>query len=232
MLDNNCDAVIDCNDPLCASTALCGCVPGPTEVCNNNIDDNCDGKIDCADPNCAASPECVCDQFETSCTDGIDNDCDGLIDCGDPTCFNTPFCACQPTESNCNDTADNDCNGLVDCADPACASAPNCSCNQPEVCNDNKDNDCDGKIDCADKDCSASDYYVTECCNGIDANGNGIIDDFNCRCADDSTCPNGQFCYTHTVFACGLPCTAFFGDICKFVAPGSYCNANTQQCEF
>jgi hypothetical protein len=157
-----------------------------------------------------------------------------------PFQLNVQFTANPP--EICNDGIDNDGDHYVDCADPDCVNAPNCfNCNNgkpptPEFgegrCSDGEDNDCDGKIDCADKDCSASDYYVTECCNGIDANGNGIIDDFNCRCADDSTCPNGQFCYTHTVFACGLPCTAFFGDICKFVAPGSYCNANTQQCEF
>ena len=99
-------------------------------------------------------------------------------------------------------------------------------------CSDGEDNDCDGLIDCEDPDCSASDYYTADCCNGQDLNGNGIIDDFNCRCADDSVCPGGQFCYTHSVFACGLPCNQIAGDICPFIAPGSFCNQATLQCEF
>jgi hypothetical protein len=100
------------------------------------------------------------------------------------------------------------------------------------ACTDGEDNDCDGDVDCDDDDCSASDYYVTECCNGQDQNDNGIPDDFNCRCNNTGECSFGQMCYTHTSYTCGLPCTAFVGDVCPFVAPGSFCNMNTQQCEF
>lgn len=142
----------------------------------------------------------------------------------------------------CNDGKDNDGDWYVDCADPDCLSFGNCAtCNsgqpgQPEfgtgTCTDGLDDDCDGKIDCADEDCSASDYYVTECCNGVDENGNMVPDDFNCRCASDADCDQGQICYTHTSHACGIPCTDYFGDICPFVASGSYCNTATQQCEF
>jgi hypothetical protein len=142
----------------------------------------------------------------------------------------------------CNDGIDNDGDHLTDCADPDCENAPNCFlCNngkapKPEMgqgrCSDGEDNDCDGLVDCADPDCKASDYYVTECCNGADDNGNGIVDDFSCRCVNDNACPAGQFCYTHTVFACGIPCTQFLGDVCPFIAPGSFCNVTTQQCEF
>ena len=142
----------------------------------------------------------------------------------------------------CNDGIDNDGDHFVDCADPDCKNAPNClHCNggadpTPEfgvdACTDGKDNDCDGKVDCADPDCKASDYYLTECCNGIDENMNGIVDDFNCRCASDADCITGQLCYTHTVFACGIPCDSFSGDVCPFVAPGSFCNHSTHQCEF
>ncbi len=142
----------------------------------------------------------------------------------------------------CDDGIDNDGDHLVDCADPDCVNAPNCfKCNggkdpEPEMgeekCSDGIDNDCDGLIDCADPDCHASEYYPTDCCNGQDLNGNGIVDDFNCRCPDDSVCPAGQFCYNHTVFACGIPCTGFIGDVCPFIAPGSFCNTTTQQCEF
>ncbi len=145
----------------------------------------------------------------------------------------------RPIE-RCEDALDNDGDRYVDCADPDCATHPRCmNCNPigpgPEfgvgACTDGIDNDCDGATDCVDDDCSASDYYVTECCNGQDQNGNQIPDDFNCRCASDADC-SGGICYTHTASTCGIPCTNFFGDVCPFVAQGSGCNASTQQCEF
>ena len=143
----------------------------------------------------------------------------------------------------CNDGIDNDGDHYVDCADPDCVNAPNCHlCNGgqppgpefgPDACTDGRDNDCDGLTDCDDPDCHASAYYLTECCNGVDDNGNGIVDDWSCRCASDADCGSfGELCYTHTVWACGLPCNSFFGNICHTVAPGSYCNEATLQCEF
>jgi hypothetical protein len=141
----------------------------------------------------------------------------------------------------CGDGIENDGDHYVDCADSDCVAAPGCSCNAPVLsgpefgagaCTDGIDNDCDGTFDCGDDDCSASDYYVTECCDGTDENGNGIPDDFNCRCASDLDCDAGTICYTHTAYACGIPCDSFFGDVCPFVAAGSYCNATTHQCEF
>jgi hypothetical protein len=142
------------------------------------------------------------------CNDGIDNDGDVYADCADPDCITAPNCA-----------------GCVGGMDPSAEFGP-------AACTNGLDDDCDGTIDCADEDCSASDFYVTECCNGIDQNGNGIPDDFNCRCNNTGECIGNQICYDHTADVCGLPCTAFFGDVCPFVAPGSTCNAATQQCEY
>jgi hypothetical protein len=142
----------------------------------------------------------------------------------------------------CSDGVDNDGDHLADCADPDCASSANCwGCDGgrtptrefgPFACTDGRDNDCDGLSDCRDPDCNASDYYRAECCNGQDDNGNGIIDDFACRCASSADCANQQLCYTHTVWACGVPCQWFIGDICPFIAPGSLCSETTSQCEF
>ncbi|WP_437478810.1 MopE-related protein [Sorangium sp. So ce1014] len=147
----------------------------------------------------------------------------------------------NPSE-RCDDDLDNDGDHHVDCADPDCAAFGPCrgcangAAPGPEfgsaACTDGIDNDCDGTLDCADEDCSASDFYVTECCDGLDENGNGIPDDFNCRCASDADCDAGQICYAHTAYTCGLPCNSFFGSVCPFVAPGSHCNDATSQCEF
>lgn len=142
----------------------------------------------------------------------------------------------------CDDLIDNDGDVYADCGDPDCTFVPPCAgClngGSPSAefgtarCTDGLDNDCDGTVDCDDDDCSASDYYVTECCNGTDQNDNGIPDDFNCRCNNDAECDGGQICYTHTANTCGFPCDAFFGDVCPFVAPGAACNLATTQCEF
>ncbi|MEZ4313409.1 MAG: MopE-related protein [Polyangiaceae bacterium] len=142
------------------------------------------------------------------CNDGKDNDGDIHADCADSDCWNTPPC----------DTCFNGSHGVPEFGVGACT--------------DGVDNDCDGDNDCQDEDCSASDFYITECCDGTDENGNGIPDDFNCRCQTDADCPLGQMCYTHTAHACGIPCTFFFGDVCPFVASGSFCSAVTNQCEF
>lgn len=147
-----------------------------------------------------------------------------------------------PAVEICGDGLDNDGDGYADCADSECATVPGCQgCNaggipMPELgvsaCTDGLDNDCDGLVDCEDPDCSASQDNSTECCNGMDQNGNGIPDDFNCRCVTDGHCQATEICYTSTVGACSIPCDRFFGDICPFLAPGSACNLSTGQCEF
>lgn len=150
-----------------------------------------------------------------------------------------------PAVEICTDRVDNDGDGYADCADSECSSVVPClNClwgpesaapvaeYGVELCTDGFDNDCDGLSDCDDDDCSAAPDNPTECCNGLDQNGNGIPDDFNCRCVSDADCDGGQVCYTSTVLACGIPCDTFFGDICPFLAPGSSCNAATSQCEY
>jgi hypothetical protein len=142
----------------------------------------------------------------------------------------------------CDNGIDDDGDHYVDCADPNCTSVGKClNCNAgkppapefgPARCKDGQDNDCDGKADCKDDDCNASEYYKIECCNGTDDNGNQIDDEYACRCASNADCPSDNICYTHSAWSCGPPCTAFFGNVCPFVAPGSYCSTATDQCEF
>ncbi len=145
-------------------------------------------------------------------------------------------------EEVCDDGVDNDGNRFADCVDPACEDAPlclSCAAGDPprpefgvELCTDGIDNDCDGVADCQDDDCSANLALADECCDGVDDNGNGIEDDFSCRCQSDDDCSFDQVCYTRTLGACGLPCDSFVGELCPFFAPGSYCNPSSQQCEF
>ncbi|HEX4339329.1 MAG TPA: putative metal-binding motif-containing protein [Polyangiaceae bacterium] len=147
----------------------------------------------------------------------------------------------KPIEK-CDNRIDDDGDGYVDCADSDCTTTAQCKgCNNgknavPELgigaCTNGIDDDCDGAVDCADSDCNASKAYPTECCDGVDQNGNGIPDDFSCRCVTAADCPDGEVCYQDTIGACGDPCRNFNGDICVFAAPGSTCNAASQQCEF
>lgn len=142
----------------------------------------------------------------------------------------------------CNNGIDDDGDRLVDCADPNCGTERHClGCSRefgPVACTDGRDNDCDATtgfsgsgIDCRDSDCHASSVY-NECCDNRDDNGNGIIDEFACRCASDADCRSGYRCYTQTVGTCAPPCHAFFGDICASVAPGSVCDRASGQCRF
>jgi hypothetical protein len=73
--DNDCDGLIDCNDPECAGGAGCddegggpgdpgssGCdllEPDEELSCANGKDDDCDGKTDCNDPDCDGDIDCI-----------------------------------------------------------------------------------------------------------------------------------------------------------------------------
>jgi hypothetical protein len=147
----------------------------------------------------------------------------------------------EPTE-DCSNGRDDDGDHYADCADPDCARAPRCvGCVRggvpgPEfgatACTNGRDDDCDGLTDCEDPDCNANPLYPVECCNGTDENGNGVPDDFACRCASDADCFFGEVCYIRSNGACGPPCGDFIGDVCAVVAPGAVCNRATNQCEF
>jgi hypothetical protein len=107
-IDNDCDGLIDGEDPDC-----CVATEDPEVTCNDGIDNDCDGLIDGEDPDCCVATE----DPEVTCNDGIDNDCDGLTDTDDPDCQSGGVCnndgVCEPGEdcNNCGGDCDSRTNG-------------------------------------------------------------------------------------------------------------------------
>lgn len=213
--------------------------------CFDGFDNDFDGAFDCADPDCFTECGMPCMPFEL-CFDGRDNDCDGLFDCEDPECRSTPEC-CSPRPERCGNGADDDCDSRIDCDDPDCRGTPRCgdppppidagmdgggTCSSRELgvamCTDRADNDCDGRGDCADADCSPF-GTMGECCNGVDDDGDGMVDLFTCRCFDDSTCVGvgslEQICWTRTFSVCAPRCEFVGGDaFCRdLIGPDQVC---------
>lgn len=70
-----------------------------------------------------------------------------------------------------------------------------------------------------------------ECCNGIDDNGDGAIDEFVCACQTTADCANiGNYdaaCYADYTGTCGYDCRRFGGDLlCEMIGPGYTCQRN------
>ncbi|MBI5507907.1 MAG: putative metal-binding motif-containing protein [Deltaproteobacteria bacterium] len=187
-IDNNCNARVDGNDPLCPAScpdadgdgyprATCGgsdcddgragVHPGQPELCTDGQDNNCDGRVDAADPLCPAD----CADWDG---DGYpDRDCGGS-DCNDRVASIHPGGG-----ESCLDGVDNDCNGLVDANDPRC----------PAGCAD-ADGDgyesrgCDGS-DCDDSRGTINPGRREDCTDGVDNDCSGLAD------GDDPQCPAG-----------------------------------------
>lgn len=120
-VDEDCDTLADCLDPMCASAA-CGLgVDGGSQCvgtvcvelnCSNAVDDDGDNQLNCADSDCATRP---CAALST---------CQGLM-------------CVQPMETLCNDDQDNDGDTFKDCADGDCngrACSDGLSCSTGETC--------------------------------------------------------------------------------------------------
>ncbi|MCB9598618.1 MAG: hypothetical protein H6719_38235, partial [Sandaracinaceae bacterium] len=173
-------------------------------------------------------------------------------DCDDPDCAGAPTC-CVPSPEICDDRLDNDCDRQRDCADPDCRFDPACAdggvvtvdggvmCIPAEgvlaTCTDGLDNDCDGPVDCGDPDCTPFPGSVDECCNGVDDNGNTIVDEFACRCIDNGDCTGGgpipSVCWSTTFQVCAPNCAFLGGDsFCSMIDPSLSCSMATGECTF
>jgi hypothetical protein len=175
-VDNDCDGLIDCDDPDCSNDPICGSlIEWP--MCLDGIDNDNDGLIDCADrTDCDGYTETCgvgvcqstgsyCDNGtkvilpcnkgtpqenpEVTCTDGLDNDCDGLTDSEDQDCGVN--CSAIMERNVCRNTAGCE---WIGGKNGICQAAVPCD-PTPEICTGGLDEDCDGLIDCADPDCSA-----------------------------------------------------------------------------
>jgi len=113
-LDNNCDGLVDCMDPTCASAAACntGCADGDTRACydgppgTENTGICHPGTQTCVNGTWSAG--CNGEQTPTAevCTDLGDHNCNGL-----PGCFDFFSCIFDPA-----------------CAPPPCMPANGCTC--------------------------------------------------------------------------------------------------------
>jgi len=137
--------------------------PGAVELCDS-LDNDCDGLVD---------EGCGSTGGEVDCADGIDNDGDGLIDCADRDCTHDPACGITGTDAD-GDGFDD----TVDCDDYDASIFPGA----PEVC-DGLDNNCNGV---ADEGCGAT--GETDCADGRDNDGDGLIDCADRDCVHDPAC--------------------------------------------
>lgn len=253
-MDNDCNGLSDCADPVCAMSPGCGCMPvTPQEVfCADGRDDDCNGLVDCDDMRCIGTDECggctPIGPIEVDCFNGRDDDCDELVDCEDMECIGTGACDCTPiamTEVRCTGGVDEDCNGLTDCADPRCAMRPVCmsSCTPTAelelgiaACTNGIDDDCDRRPDCADPDCRPL-GADGECCNGIDDTGEGNVDELTCYCEESDDCFGvgsfEQVCWVSTYSICAPDCRRYGGSTwCRMFFPElGMCNRSTGECE-
>ncbi len=183
-LDNDCDGLIDQDDPQCDPNDDDGdgyCPLGEDKNGNGNCSDPGEqtNVSDCDDTNAAISPAA-----SEICNDSLDNDCDGNPDFADSTCRHLVdadgdgFCPQGEDldeDGNCAGAGED--TGKVDCDDALATRNPGAS----EICFAlTLDADCDGLASLSDPDCVGYKDLDGDgfCPAGQDLNGDGdCIDD-------------------------------------------------------
>ena len=185
-IDNNCNNLIDENDPGCVAT-------GTTKPKKEFKLVDGSRKFLLTDSRLiSGSSVTEVNNLKTTimritnpeiCDDGIDNDGDGLIDTAD-----TEDCMSDGTPTPpeiCGDFIDNDLDGLIDFADVADCTP---TADETAFCFDGLDNDGDGFPDILDSDCIAE-----ICGNFIDDDGDGDTDFADAECTP--TADETAFCF-------------------------------------
>lgn len=188
--DNNCNDLIDEQDPVAVGCEVCtdsdldgyaveggscgqvdcddtdgGINPGAADIPNNGIDENCDGA----------------DSVDSTI---LDNDGDGFTP-AEGDCDDTDGAVYPNAIEICTDGLDNDCNDLIDTQDP---NAVDC----PQSC---IDNDADtyavegggcGPVDCDDSNFDINPGSGEVCDDGVDNDCDGSVDEgCDVACPDD-----------------------------------------------
>lgn len=173
--DNNCNGLIDKDDPQCVATQdldADGFCPRGTDL---DGDGSCQGHgenrgNDCNDQDPSVNSGASEDSVKL-CKDGKDNDCDGKADQKAAPCAvyidndQDGFCE-YGRDSNFNHTCldSGEQTSASDCDDTTKAVFPG----RREICDDNLDNDCNGKVD--------------------------SLDSAVCTCSEDAQCATGDPC--------------------------------------
>ena len=152
-IDENCNNLTDCHDPICCNNTNCpegpsewwfdndkdsyttceddcnddnpDVYPGAPEYCFGGIDENCNTLTDCEDPLCIGKTQ---PDGDICCLEA--SDCPQEA-CKTETCENN-ICTYTQIETNCYNGIDDDCDGAIDCDDNDCANDPECSNEIPE----------------------------------------------------------------------------------------------------
>lgn len=195
--------------------------PPRDETCSDNIDNDEDGLVDQADPDCQ-EPEGP--PGDETCSDGVDNDGDGLIDGDDPDCVQPPQCSDgvdnDDPEDTLVDAADPGCHTDGDPGNPGSYDPEDNdeTDGAPPECSDGVDNDDaeDTLADAADPGChtdgdpnnsasydpnDTSEINAPEgppgdpsCSDGIDNDGDGLIDQLDPGCQSPEGPPGDASC--------------------------------------
>lgn len=88
----------------------------------------------------------------------------------------------------CNDGVDNDCDGLVDCADSDCADITVCRCVDADGDGYYANMDCGTELDPDDDNANINPGADEICDDGIDNNGDRLIDCADSACEDHPEC--------------------------------------------
>jgi hypothetical protein len=120
-LDNDCDGLVDGDDPDCQCTPT----EDPEVTCDDGLDNDCDGLVDGDDPDCQTGMACSDYADKGACNN--DPGCEWAGSPKSGSCHD--IVPCTPTEDpelTCDDGLDNDCDGNTDCADSDCSADPVC----------------------------------------------------------------------------------------------------------